>query len=149
MERRAVLVLIGLMMAATAVVAATTETGHSCPAANRKCEKLDNGMRCTVTIKEGGDVAALRTHVRECSAKGGPEGAAVAFAEVEGGIVVTRTSSDPTVVKALQAMADGCAGGKGCCKGDGKGEGGCPNHKKEAAPDASHKDCPNHTGDKT
>jgi hypothetical protein len=156
MRRRGVMVLLGIVLAATAAVAVANEGGQACPAGNWKVEKVDKGVRCTVTVKEGGDVAALRAKVRECCAKCGPEGSTVAFEEVEGGIVVIRTATDPAVVTAIQAMGEKCMGGKGCAKahaeGSGKGcdkahaEGaaGCPHHQKEAGKEAEHKGCPNH-----
>ena len=144
MIRRGMLVLLGLALAMTATVAVAEEGGHACPAADRKVEMLDNGVRCTVLVKEGGDVAALRAHVRDCAGKCKGDGATVAFEEVEGGIVVTHTATDPEQVKALQAKAQGCASGAGC-KGHAEGAAGCPHHKGEAK-DAAHEGCPHHKG---
>jgi hypothetical protein len=164
MTRRGVLVLLGLVVAATAVVAVADDGGQACPAANRKVEKIDNGVRCTVTVAEGGDVAALRAHVKGCKCEGWPEGATVSYQDVDGGVVVTRTSTDPEVVKKLQAKAEGCAAGagtgKGCCKGHGEGHGegaaDCPHHQKQTGTQTQGKGCPMHqeqaakaAGDKT
>jgi hypothetical protein len=138
------LVLLGLALALTAAVAVAEEQGQACPAADRKVEMLDNGVRCTVLAKAGGDVAALRAHVRECAAKCKADGTTVAFEEVEGGLAVTHTATDPAQVKALQTKAQSCASGAGCTGHDESAK-GCPHHKGEAK-DAAHEGCPHHKG---
>jgi hypothetical protein len=144
MVRRGLLVLLGLALALTATVAVAEEQGQACPPADRKVEMLDNGVRCTVLVKAGGDVAALRAHVRECAGKCKAEGASVAFEEVEGGLVVTHTATDAAAVKALQSKAQSCASGAGCTGHDESAK-GCPHHKGEAK-DAAHEGCTHHKG---
>jgi hypothetical protein len=100
---------------------------------DRKCETTESGVRCTMTATGEMTAETVRERVRSMAPNHlQTEGVDLKFEEIEGGIVVIATSSDPAVIEQLQAKAAGCAKGpaKGCAK-EAKSAGceKCPHHQ--------------------
>jgi len=82
---------------------------------DRKVEKTADGIRCTITAKDGTEAAELRDCVKKFGAGDcAGEGVTVAYEETDDGIVIIQTADSEEGVKALHASADSCA--KGCSK---------------------------------
>jgi hypothetical protein len=121
MIRRTVLVALIVVVAGALAPAPGIACGN--PEIEKSVEKLDNGVRCTLRVKGDADVAALREHVRSCAGSHTEEGVKIAFEEIEGGIIVSRTADDPELAKKLQARAEAWI--KGTCS-----KKACPHAKK-------------------
>ena len=145
-----------LSLAAALVLALGTPIVNACDGetkcdVERKCEKSETGVRCTITAKGETTADQVRECVRKCAGSADhAENVTVTFEDIEGGVVVVKTGADEKTIEALQAKAEGCAkaaeAGKACCSKahaakavEGKD---CP-HGAEAA--ANHKDCPHAT----
>ncbi len=87
---------------------------------DRKCEATETGIRCTMTATGEMTAEAVRERVRSMAPNHlQTEGVELKFEEIEGGIVVVATASDPEIIEQLQAKTAGCAKGpaEGCAKG--------------------------------
>jgi hypothetical protein len=84
---------------------------------DREVEKTADGIRCTITAKDGTEAAELRDCVKKCGVgDSAGEGVTVTYEETDDGIVITQTADSEEGVKALHAAADSCA--KGCTKAE-------------------------------
>ena len=117
---------------------------------DRQCETTETGIRCTMTATGEMTAEAVRERVRSMAPNHlQTEGVELKFEEIEGGIVVIATASDPEIIEQLQAKTASCAKGpaEGCAKGahhqGAKGE-GCPKGAKSE--DCTK--CPHHQGAK-
>jgi hypothetical protein len=99
----------------------------SCEVSSCETEKTADGFRCTMKAEGDDEVAALREMIRSCAEHKEKEGVYVSLEEVEGGITMTASATDPEIIEALHSKADACASGKcgsGCGSGCGGGCGG-------------------------
>ncbi len=151
MKRFAILAVLATFVALPlfAAVAASDDAGCCMKAAGteRTVEKLDNGVRITVTAKDATTIAAVQERTANCqkgSCKDCPlhaEGVTRSVEKTATGVVITATTSDPELVKQLQAhsagmTAAGCehkAGMAGCCTKGKAAKSGCAHGAGAAA----------------
>ncbi len=103
-----------LAVALTPVLVGAGESDATC-SFDRKVEKTADGVRCTLTAKDGAEAAKLQACVKKCGAGDcAGEGVTVTYEATDDGIVITQTADTEEGVKALHAAADAYA--KGCSK---------------------------------
>lgn len=119
-----------LMIVIVAILALSFASNSALACGKAKCsevsscetEKTADGFRRTMKAKDNAEVTALREMVRTCTERSSKEDVYVSFEEIEGGIVITASATDPEVIEALHAKADACASGHcGGCGGCGCG----------------------------
>ncbi len=126
-----------LMIVIVAVLALSLGAGPAMACGKAKCSEVSNcktektadGFRCTMMAKDESEVEALREMVRSCAEHKAKDDVYVSFEDIEGGVVMIASATDPDVIEKLHARADACAGGECGCGGgchDGCGcQGGC------------------------
>lgn len=141
MKHRLVLLSLAVLLLGqlVAMPAGACEKTEDCNV-DRSCEKTETGIRCTLKAA-GDDLEKVRRCANACKENCTMDGVTVTVEETDEGIVVTRTATDPEIVKKLQAHAKACchhhaghkgAGHKGCDKKAAHAHHDHGDHEKQA-----------------